>query len=114
VIFAHAIANVARRQERQGPTRDRHHVDVPGPSRHFAATQQFRRFRSEADIQRAALTELRPETAAQSCREATVCATCAPASWLLTVDREEPRAPHASKQLFPGSIPAAGALLSTS
>ena len=28
-----------------------------GPSRHFAATQQFSRFRSEADIQRAALTE---------------------------------------------------------
>ena len=26
-----------------------------GPSRHFAATQQFSRFRSEADIQRAAL-----------------------------------------------------------
>jgi hypothetical protein len=29
-----------------------------GPLRHFAATQQFGRFRSEADIQRAALTEL--------------------------------------------------------
>jgi hypothetical protein len=28
-----------------------------GTSRHFAATQQFGRFRSEADIQRAALTE---------------------------------------------------------
>jgi hypothetical protein len=28
-----------------------------GPSRHFAATQQFGRFRSKADIQRAALTE---------------------------------------------------------
>jgi hypothetical protein len=28
-----------------------------GPLRHFAATQQFGRFRSEADIQRAALTE---------------------------------------------------------
>jgi hypothetical protein len=27
-----------------------------GPLRHFAATQQFGRFRSEADIQRAALT----------------------------------------------------------
>ena len=27
-----------------------------GPSRHFAATQQFGRFRSEADIQRAAST----------------------------------------------------------
>ena len=27
------------------------------PSRHFAATQQFGRFRSKADIQRAALTE---------------------------------------------------------
>jgi hypothetical protein len=29
-----------------------------GPSRHFAATQQFSRFRREADIQRAGLTEL--------------------------------------------------------
>jgi hypothetical protein len=28
-----------------------------GTSRHFAATQQFGRFLSEADIQRAALTE---------------------------------------------------------
>jgi hypothetical protein len=28
-----------------------------GPSRHFAVMQQFSRFRSEADIQRAALTE---------------------------------------------------------
>lgn len=28
-----------------------------GPSRHFAAMQHFRRFRSKADIQRAALTE---------------------------------------------------------
>jgi hypothetical protein len=28
-----------------------------GTSRHFAVTQQFSRFRSEADIQRAALTE---------------------------------------------------------
>src|SRR5258707_4654402 len=28
-----------------------------GPSRHCAATQQFSRFRGEADIQRAALTE---------------------------------------------------------
>ena len=28
-----------------------------GPSRHFVAAQQFGRFRSEADIQRAALTE---------------------------------------------------------
>ena len=27
------------------------------PSRHFVATQQFGRFRSKADIQRAALTE---------------------------------------------------------
>jgi hypothetical protein len=31
-----------------------------GPSRHFAATQQFSRFHSEADIQQAALTELDP------------------------------------------------------
>jgi hypothetical protein len=30
---------------------------LPGPLRRFAATQQFSRFRSEADIQRAALTE---------------------------------------------------------
>jgi len=29
-----------------------------GASRHFAATQQFSRFRREADIQQAALTEL--------------------------------------------------------
>jgi hypothetical protein len=29
-----------------------------GTSRHFAATQQFGRLPSEADIQRAALTEL--------------------------------------------------------
>ena len=29
-----------------------------GPSRHFAATQQFRRFRSEADIERATPTTL--------------------------------------------------------
>jgi hypothetical protein len=28
-----------------------------GPSRHFAATQQFSRFRGEADIQLAALAE---------------------------------------------------------
>jgi hypothetical protein len=28
-----------------------------GTSRHFVATQQFGRFRSKADIQRAALTE---------------------------------------------------------
>jgi hypothetical protein len=28
-----------------------------GPSRYFVATQQFSRFLSEADIQRAALTE---------------------------------------------------------
>jgi hypothetical protein len=27
-----------------------------GPSRHFTATQQFSHFRSEADIQQAALT----------------------------------------------------------
>ena len=33
------------------------HESAYGPSRHFAATQQFSRFRSEADIQRAALTE---------------------------------------------------------
>ena len=32
-------------------------MSVVGTSRHFAATQQFGRFRSEADIQRAALTE---------------------------------------------------------
>jgi hypothetical protein len=32
-------------------------MSLVGPSRHFAATQQFSRFRSEADIQRAALTE---------------------------------------------------------
>jgi hypothetical protein len=33
------------------------HESGYGTSRHFAATQQFSRFRSEADIQRAALTE---------------------------------------------------------
>jgi small-conductance mechanosensitive channel len=32
-------------------------MSVAGTSRHFVATQQFSRFRSEADIQRAALTE---------------------------------------------------------
>ncbi len=32
-------------------------ISESGPSRHFAATQQFGRFQSEADIQRAALTE---------------------------------------------------------
>src|SRR5205823_4592316 len=32
-------------------------TSVAGPSRHFAAKQQFGRFRREADIQRAALTE---------------------------------------------------------
>ena len=31
-------------------------MSAPGPLRHFAATQQFGRFRMEADIQRAALT----------------------------------------------------------
>ena len=30
-------------------------MSASGPLRHFAATQQFGRFRSEADIQRAAL-----------------------------------------------------------
>jgi hypothetical protein len=30
-------------------------MSLIGPPRHFAATQQFSRFRSEADIQRAAL-----------------------------------------------------------
>jgi hypothetical protein len=33
------------------------HKSECGTSRHFAATQQFSRFRSEADIQRAAITE---------------------------------------------------------
>ena len=33
------------------------HMSPPGPSCHFAVTQQCSRFRSEADIQRAALTE---------------------------------------------------------
>jgi hypothetical protein len=32
-------------------------MSAPGPSRHFAAAQQFSRFRSEADIQRDANTE---------------------------------------------------------
>jgi hypothetical protein len=31
-------------------------MSLLGPSLHFAATQQFRRFRSEADIQRGAIT----------------------------------------------------------
>ena len=33
------------------------HESVSGTKLHFAATQQFGRFRSEADIQRAAITE---------------------------------------------------------
>ena len=33
------------------------HESGCGTSRHFMATQQFSRFRSEADIQRAVLTE---------------------------------------------------------
>ena len=33
-------------------------MSLYGPSRHFAATQQLSRYRSEADIQRAGLTEL--------------------------------------------------------
>ena len=33
------------------------HEFASGTSLHFAATQQFGRFRSEADIQRAAITE---------------------------------------------------------
>ena len=32
------------------------HMSPPGPSCHFAVTQQCSRFRSEADIQRATLT----------------------------------------------------------
>jgi hypothetical protein len=42
--------SAGRRDDRIEPT------SVAGPLRHFAATQQFGRFRSEADIQRAALT----------------------------------------------------------
>jgi hypothetical protein len=33
------------------------HESLRGPSCHFVATQQFDRFRSKADIQRAALAE---------------------------------------------------------
>ena len=38
------------------PRAEGHLTSASGPLRHFAATQQFGRFRSESDIQRAALT----------------------------------------------------------
>jgi hypothetical protein len=47
--------------ERRARLADQHRCSLPdiryGPSRHFAAMQQFGRFSREADIPRAALTK---------------------------------------------------------